>query len=63
MSDERLKQARSATSIELNIVEQSAIKKWEETEKLLAFDLSYVFGKSFFRWWWFSKYICLLTNI
>ena len=58
MFDETLKQARSAT-----IVEQSAIKKWEETEKLLAFDLSYVFGKSFFRWWWFSKYVCLLTNI
>ena len=46
--DARLKQAKLATNIDLNIVKQRTIRNEEKIEKLQTFDLSYFLGKIVF---------------
>ena len=60
---ERLKQVKLATTNDLNAVKIPAVENEEKTEKLQTFDSSYFLGKFFFRWLWYSKYVCLSSNI
>ena len=46
--DERLKQAKLATTNDLGTVDQGAIKNEEKIEKLQTFHLSFFIGKSYF---------------
>ena len=54
---------KHATKSRVKISNKTELKlERDRTVKLQFHDLSFLFGKNLFSWWWFSKYICLSTK-